>query len=77
MGHPGLGTALRPLLHHLVGILLKEFFDRSGRPAVGVAFPQHRIDRRTEDHGKSGLERPLRVVLGFFRIVGDIVAFGL
>ena len=58
-------------------MLLKKLLDRAGGPPIRVALAQDRIDGRAEHHREPGLQRPLGVVLGFLRIVGDSVALGL
>ncbi len=74
VGDARLGARLGPGLHHLVRMLLRKPLDRRRRPAIGVAFTQHRIHRGSETHGKSLPQGLLGVVLGLFREVGDVVS---
>ncbi len=64
---------LRPILHHSVGILLPMLLDRRSGPAIGVPFPQHRVNGTAQHLGVALLQGFLRVRFGLFRIVGDIV----
>jgi len=77
VGDARLRPGFRPLLHHLVRVLLGELLHRNGRPAVGVAFAKYGIDRRTESHGEPCLQSLFGLVLGFFGVVRDVVSLFL
>ena len=72
-----LGPGFRPLLHHLVRVLLGELLHRNGRSAVGVALTKYGIDRRAENHGEPLLQSLFGLVLGLFGVVGDVVSLFL
>ena len=58
-------------------MLLGVSFHRVCRPAVGVAFPQHRVDGTAQDFGITGFYRMLFLRLRIFRIVRKGVALVL
>ncbi len=70
---------LRPLLPlaHRMRVLARVFLDGARRAAVGIAFAQHRVDRTADALAVAGLEFLLLVALRVFRVVGNLVAFGL
>ena len=58
-------------------MLLGVSFYRVCRPAVGVAFPQHRVDGTAQDFGITGFYRMFFLRLRIFRIVRKGVALVL
>ncbi len=77
-GHVGnFGDAVGTVGAKLVGIFLGEILDRDWRAAVRVALTQNRIDSAAEHLGVFFGNRLLFVILRDFRVVGDLVPFGL
>ena len=67
---------LRPFGHR-VRVLPRVLLHRARRAAVGVAFAQHRVDRRADALGVACLDRLLFVGLRVVRVVRDLVALAL
>jgi len=69
--------ATRVVLHHLVRVFLGELLHRHRRPPIRIALAQHRVHRRAQDHGETGLQGALLVGGRFFGIVGYVVTLAL
>ena len=62
---------------HFVRVVACILLDRSGRAAVRIAFAQHRVHRTAQHFGVARADFLLRIRLGIFRKVGDVVPFSL
>ena len=69
-------SGFRPGLH-LVGMLPRKRLHGPGSAPVGIAFAQHGIDGRPQDHSKSRLYRTVLFRRRSVRIVGNVVALRL
>ncbi len=73
----GRGTRRPGAQRHGLRVLAGIFLDRERRPAVGVAFAQHRVDGAPQALGITLLDLLFLGVLRLFRIIGQLVALAL